>query len=88
MTPTQATEEILSIDSDFLAQLERYRLLPRFFREFFLQKSIATVECHPEEIEEVMAKIDAEHRLESESDRQAWLKKWGMTPEQFATSVE
>lgn len=69
--------------SEILSLLAGYRMLPQLWREFIVERAIATIELTPEERINAQEQFDAKNQLTTAAARQAWLKHYGMTGEQL-----
>ncbi|HAC62035.1 MAG TPA: peptidylprolyl isomerase [Cyanothece sp. UBA12306] len=71
-------------ESELYYLLAQYKLLPQLAKEIIIDQAIANFECTPEEKTLGQQQFYQKHRIASEEQVQAWLKHYGMTPEQLA----
>jgi len=70
---------------EIIPRLVSYQMLPQLLCEMIIDQAIAPIECKPEDTASACQQFCQEHRLTSESERQAWLDTYGMTSEQLVT---
>lgn len=63
--------------------LAGYQMLPQFLRELFIDQAIASAECTPEEEVSTCQQFYEKNQLNSETEREAWLARYGMTSKQL-----
>ncbi|EHC09050.1 peptidylprolyl isomerase [Fischerella thermalis] len=67
--------------------LANYQLLPQLLREMIIDQAIAPFGCTPEEAEKACQAFYLQQSLKTDAERQAWLRRRGMTPEQVRKLV-
>ncbi|MEB3338760.1 MAG: peptidylprolyl isomerase [Leptolyngbyaceae bacterium] len=67
---------------EIIPLLTGYQLLPQLLRELIVDQAIAPFTCTPEEQEAALKAFYAQNQITSEEILQAWLKHYGMTPDQ------
>lgn len=70
-------------DSEVLALLSRYQLLPQFVRNIILEQAIAPLSCTPQERQAAIEAFVTQLQITEPMSQQAWLQKQGMTREQM-----
>jgi parvulin-like peptidyl-prolyl isomerase len=73
---TILTEEILPL-------MAGYQMLPQFLQEILIDQAISFIECTPEEAAAACQQFYIQNQITTPEDRQAWLKRYGMTQEQL-----
>lgn len=73
---TITAEEIIPL-------LTSYQMLPRFLVELIIDRVIASITYTPEEIASNYQQFYEQNQLITETERQAWLKRYRMLPEQL-----
>lgn len=82
MAKFQVSSKIIPIQ-DIPRLLSRYQLLPQLWRGIIIDEAIASYSCTEAERQLAMKQFDVQQHINSESDREAWLQKQGMTIEQM-----
>ena len=82
MAKFQVSSKIIPIQ-DIPLLLSRYQLLPQLWRGIIIDEAIASYSCTEAERQLAMKQFDVQQHINSESDREAWLQKQGMTIEQM-----
>ncbi|BAU08609.1 peptidylprolyl isomerase [Fischerella major NIES-592] len=67
--------------------LANYQLLPQLLREMIIDQAIAPFDCTPEEAEKACQAFYLQQSLKTDAERQAWLRRRAMTPEQVRKLV-
>ncbi|MBE9129487.1 MULTISPECIES: peptidylprolyl isomerase [unclassified Coleofasciculus] len=67
---------------ELIPLLAKYQLLPQLVRELVIEQAIALIDYTPEEKTTVCQIFYEKNQVTSESERQAWLERQGITPEQ------
>ena len=70
---------------EIIPLLAGYQMLPQLLREIIIDRAIAPIKCTPEEEAKVRQQFYAQNMLTSETKREAWLERHGMTPQQLET---
>lgn len=68
---------------EIIPLLAQYQMLPQLLRESLIDEAIAPFSCTTEEIEVAYNTFCDRHQLTSETARQSWLARYGMTPAQL-----
>lgn len=85
----QKTIEFLPVGEQTIALQEvvplltGYKMLPQFFREVLIDRTISNVICTPKEIAIAQEQFAKKHQLNTETALQTWLERYGMTTEQL-----
>ena len=87
MTDLVRAEKLQIPPSDIPALLRRYQMMPQLLREIVIDRAIAKYECTPEEKEDTWKKTCELHKLGSDEEIEAWLKKQGMTREEAEATI-
>lgn len=82
MANFQVSSKIIPIQ-DIPLLLSRYQLLPQLWRGIIIDEAIADYSCTEAERQLAMKQFEVQQHINSESDREAWLQKQGMTIEQM-----
>lgn len=82
MANFQVSSKIIPIQ-DIPRLLSRYQLLPQLWRGIIIDEAIASYSCTEAERQLAMKQFDVQQHINSESDREAWLQKQGMTFEEM-----
>ena len=64
--------------------LTSYQMLPRLLVEVVIDRAIAPITCTPEETADNYQQFCQQHQISSDAERQAWLQRYHMNPEQLA----
>ncbi|MDY7015122.1 MAG: peptidylprolyl isomerase [Cyanobacteriota bacterium] len=83
----QIGDQILT-GEEIIPLLEKYQLLPQFAREVIVDRAIKEIECTAQEQEQAYQKFCKQQQIETEADRQEWLNRRKLTPEQLNALVE
>ncbi|WP_315784912.1 peptidylprolyl isomerase [Fischerella sp. JS2] len=67
--------------------LANYQLLPQLLREMIIDQAIAPFICTPEETEKACQAFYLQQNSKTDAERQAWLRRRGMTSEQVRKLV-
>lgn len=73
---TVGAEEIIPL-------LAGYQMLPQLLHEIIIDQATASISCTDEEQASARQQFYQKHQLTSEANHQAWLVRYGMTPEQL-----
>lgn len=68
---------------ELLPLLAGYQMLPQILQEILIDQAIAPIECTPEEQEKAREEFCTRQDIQSDEARDAWLKRYGMTPAQM-----
>jgi parvulin-like peptidyl-prolyl isomerase len=79
----QVGEQTIALE-EVVPLLTSYRMLPHFFREMLIDRTISKVSCTPEERAIATEQFAKKHQLSTETILQTWLERYGMTTKQFA----
>lgn len=79
----QVGDRIITAD-EIVPLLTSYQMLPRLLVEIVIDRAIAPITCTPEEIADSYWQFCQQNQLKSEAERQAWLQRYHMTPQQLA----
>ena len=75
--------EQLIASEELLPLLVRYQLLPQLGREIVVDRAVAPLTCSPDEAATACAQFYRQHQLNSDAERQQWLKRHNLTPDQL-----
>jgi parvulin-like peptidyl-prolyl isomerase len=67
--------------------LAEYGMLTRFAREIIIDRAIAGISCAPEEQNAARSRFYQQQQIETREQVETWLRRNGMTPEQFERLV-
>jgi parvulin-like peptidyl-prolyl isomerase len=71
--------------AEIIPLLTSYRMLPQLMRESIIDQAIASINCTPEETASACEQFYRQNQLTSETKRQAWLGRHGMSSEHLET---
>lgn len=75
-------EQVIEAEQ-LLLLLARYQLLPQLGREIIIDGAIAPITCSPDEAATACAQFYRQHQLNSDAERQQWLKRHNLDVEQL-----
>ena len=78
----QTTSKVIPIQ-EIPCLLSRYQLLPQLLRGIVIDEAIADYSCTDAEKQLAIEQFEQQQQIQTESDREAWLQKQGMTEEQM-----
>lgn len=73
---------------EIIPLLTSYQMLPRLLVGPIVDRAIAHITCTPEEIADNYQQFCEKNQLTTETERQTWLKRYSMTPEQLEASAK
>lgn len=82
----QPTSKVIPIQ-EIPSLLSRYQLLPQLLRGIVIDSAIADYSCTDAERQLATKQFEQQQQIQTESDREAWLQKQGMTFEQMQDLV-
>lgn len=82
----QPTSKVIPIQ-EIPSLLSRYQLLPQLLRGIVIDLAIADYSCTDAEKQLATKQFEQQQQIQTESDREAWLQKQGMTFEQMEDLV-
>lgn len=68
---------------ELLPLLAGYQLLPQLLQEILIDHAIANIDCTVEETQAAQEQFYQQQQITSEETKQAWLSRYGMTPDQL-----
>ncbi|NJO39594.1 MAG: peptidylprolyl isomerase [Cyanobacteria bacterium CRU_2_1] len=68
---------------EVLPLMAGYQMLPQFIQEILIDQAIASIDCTPEETEQVCQQFFTQNQITDDKARQAWMGRYGMAPEQL-----
>lgn len=81
-TVLQASNQVIPSE-EIIPLLVSYELLPQLLRGRIIDQAIASIECTLEETASSCQQFYQKHQLTSETDHQAWLACYDMSPKQL-----
>jgi parvulin-like peptidyl-prolyl isomerase len=78
----QVGDRIIKSD-EIIPLLANYQLLPQLLREVLIDQAITSIKCTSEETAIACQQLYEQNQLTTETERQAWLERYGMSPEQL-----
>ena len=69
--------------AELLPLLARHQLLPQLGREIIIDRAIAPITCSADEAAAVCAQFYRQHQITSDAERQQWLQRNNLQPEQL-----
>jgi len=77
----QVGDRIIKAD-EIIPLLANYQLLFQLLREVLIDQAITSTKCTSEETASACQQLYEQNQLTTETERQAWLERYGMSPEQ------
>ena len=84
MTPILQVGDRTITAEQIIPLLTSYQMLPRLLVEIIIDQAIAPITCTPEEIAYNYSLFCQKNQLSTETEFQAWLERYHMTPDQLA----
>ena len=82
----QVSDRTITVE-EVIPLISNYSLFPQVLREIIIEQAIAPIQCSSEEIATAYQRFWAQNQLNSETKRQTWLERHGMTLEQLEAVV-
>lgn len=74
--------------AELIPLLGQYQLLPQLLRELIIDQAIQEVPLSPEERVQAVEQSCRQHQIGDDTQREAWLKHYCMTPQQMAGQAQ
>ncbi|WP_299485112.1 hypothetical protein [Acaryochloris sp. IP29b_bin.137] len=74
--------------AELIPLLGQYQLLPQLLKELILDQAIQEVPLSPEERVQAVEQFCRQHQIGDDTQREAWLKHYRMTPQQMAAQAQ
>jgi parvulin-like peptidyl-prolyl isomerase len=84
MTPVLQVGNRTITAEEITPLLTSYQMLPRLLVEIIIDQAIAPITCTAEEMADNYRQFYQQNQLTTETELQAWLERYKMTPEQLA----